>query len=313
MRVLLASDGSRAAGVATDLVVGLDWPTGSTVTVLDVVPTGAGVFGGPWPDLALIESDTIREAMRGDAERVVADGVARLTAPGRTVDGIVRCGRPGKVIVDEAASGEADLIVVGSRGLGGFDELLLGSVSAEVVDRAERQVLVARRAAIRSVLLATDGSASSQAALEIVSTWPLFRGCRIRVVSVADIPFPWLSGIGDVTVSDMPVYLEAHSYARNYHGRLARDSASLLRYDGLEVESELREGEAGSELLKAAGECQADLIVVGSRGHTGIHRVLAGSVTRQLLHRAIASVLVVKSGLPLGSMSGARVAATAGR
>jgi nucleotide-binding universal stress UspA family protein len=48
-----------------------------------------------------------------------------------------------------------------------------------------------------------------------------------------------------------------------------------------------------AELEQAAGEQRADLIVVGSQGHTVVHRLLLGSVSTRLTHHAQRPVMVV--------------------
>ena len=59
------------------------------------------------------------------------------------------------------------------------------------------------------------------------------------------------------------------------------------------AEPERRTGDAAAEILTAATEWQADLVVVGSRGQTGLTRILLGSVARNVVHGSTASVLVV--------------------
>jgi nucleotide-binding universal stress UspA family protein len=57
---------------------------------------------------------------------------------------------------------------------------------------------------------------------------------------------------------------------------------------------ELREGDPATELVAAATESGTDLIVIGSRGHTGITRLVLGSVAHSILTHAHCSVLVVR-------------------
>ena len=57
---------------------------------------------------------------------------------------------------------------------------------------------------------------------------------------------------------------------------------------------EVRAGDPAEDLERAAGERQADLLVVGGRGHTVVHRRLLGSVANRLLHQADRPVLVVR-------------------
>ena len=56
---------------------------------------------------------------------------------------------------------------------------------------------------------------------------------------------------------------------------------------------QVRAGEPAAELEQAAGEQRADLIVVGSQGHTVVHRLLLGSVSTRLTHHAQRPVMVV--------------------
>ncbi len=60
-------------------------------------------------------------------------------------------------------------------------------------------------------------------------------------------------------------------------------------------EIELVAGDAAEEIVRLANIYQADLIVIGNRGLTGVKRVIEGSVSSQVAADAACSVLVVKS------------------
>jgi nucleotide-binding universal stress UspA family protein len=69
-----------------------------------------------------------------------------------------------------------------------------------------------------------------------------------------------------------------------------------LRQDGVQAELETRDmflGGPAHALMEIADESGADLIVVGSRGHSTITGLLLGSVTQRLLHIAKQPVMVV--------------------
>jgi len=66
-----------------------------------------------------------------------------------------------------------------------------------------------------------------------------------------------------------------------------------LREQGLDAEAAVRDGEAGPAIVEEAKEWGAGLVVVGSRGHTGLRRLLEGSVSRYVVDHAPCPVEVV--------------------
>ena len=89
MRILVAIDGSEPAGLGVDLVVNVAWPAGTAILVAEAVETGAGLFGGPWPALAMIQTYRIEAEIRVEAERTVHEARERLARPGLNVQAVV--------------------------------------------------------------------------------------------------------------------------------------------------------------------------------------------------------------------------------
>jgi nucleotide-binding universal stress UspA family protein len=299
LRVLVAIDGSEPAGLAVDFVADVAWPPGTDILVAQAVETGAGLFGGPWPALAMIETDRIEADIRAEAQRTVQEVRERLVRPGATVEAVVLRGRPATAIVDRARGMRADLVVVGSRGHGTIGSMLLGSVSAEVVDHAPAPVLVARGRRIGRIVLAWDGSSCAMHAADLLRTWPIFNGSLVRVVSVADAEIPWWTGFPEAGSPEMmPMYVDAANASRKQHDDLAREMTAQLQTAGLTAEADRRDGDAATEILAAASASNADLIVMGTHGRTGLKRLVLGSVARNVLQHADCSVLVVREGSP---------------
>jgi nucleotide-binding universal stress UspA family protein len=297
MRVLVAIDGSAPADIAVDLVASAPWPTGSEILVVESIESGAALYGGPWPTLALAEADQLEAEMREEAERCVHDAAGRLAGTGRRVEAEVLRGRPATAIVERARETGADLVVVGSRGHGRIESMLLGSVSAELVDHAPTPVLVARRPRIGRVLLAWDGSTCASLAADLLRAWPIFGSCKVHVLSVADIEVPWWTGFPEPGSAElMPMYVQAAEASRFEHDQLAGGMAAKLGAAGLDVDAGRREGDAATEILAAARAWDADLIVMGTHGRTGLARLVIGSVARNILQHATCSVLVVREG-----------------
>ena len=295
MRILVAIDGSDSASLAVDLVADVAWPGGTTIRVVEASETGAALFGGPWPTLALVQADEIEAQLRLGASATVQEARARVARAGLTVESVVLRGRPAAALVDDARRMAADLMVVGSRGHGTIESMLLGSVSAEVIDHAMTPVLVARRRRIDRVVLAWDGSTSASCAAELLGRWPIFARSSVRVVSVADLEIPWwpdFPGAGSPEL--MEVYFASADASRSRHDLLASEMTVKLQAAGLTAEADRREGDAATEILAAAQAFKADLILLGTRGRTGVARLVLGSVARNVLHHASSSVLIVR-------------------
>ncbi|HEX7473110.1 MAG TPA: universal stress protein [Candidatus Limnocylindrales bacterium] len=294
MRVLVAIDGSAPAAQALDLVAHTAWPDGTTIRVAEAIESGAGSFGGPWPSVAMIETDTLDNDLRAEAERNVLHGRTGLARPGLTIESAVLRGRASSAIVGEANAMPADLIVVGSRGHGTIESMLLGSVSIEVIDHSPIPVLVARGHGIERVVLAWDGSSCAARAADLVCHWPIFGRAEIHVLAVAEITVPWWTGFPEPGSPElMPMYLEAANASRRERNELADEMTRRLEAAGLRVEEDHREGDAATQIIAAAREWPADMIVLGTHGRTGLARLVIGAVARNVLHHAPCSVLIV--------------------
>jgi hypothetical protein len=92
----------------------------------------------------------------------------------------------------------------------------------------------------------------------------------------------------------MPEFLDAREATEREHETMAREMAGQLRVAGLTAEAELRTGDAASQIVAAAQAWDADLIVMGTHGHTGLERILLGSVARNVLQHAPSSILIAR-------------------
>ena len=295
MRILLALDGSPSADRARALVASLAWPAGTIVRVVAALDVAPALWGGPWIPAIPVDADQLEEEAVGELTRVLLEAQPALEAAGLTVVAELLRGRPSAAVVDDARLWGPDLIVVGSRGHGPVETALLGSVSAAIVDHAACPVLVARGDHAARVILAEDGSPAGMAARDLVAAWPAFATIPVVVVGVVDVAAPWRSGIAPTMfAAAMDVYTDMITSARTTHREIVAATEAHLRAAGRTVSGELREGDPADQLRRAATDPAGDLIVVGSRGHVGISRLVMGSVAHAVLTHAHCSVLVVK-------------------
>jgi nucleotide-binding universal stress UspA family protein len=188
------------------------------------------------------------------------------------------------------------VLVVGSQGLGALDRFLLGSVSTKLIQHATCPVLVVKGEAVplRRMTLATDGSDASAEALEFVLTRfqpnrSTGRGRRIPIhVSVSYVLAP--SSLTPITIPWIrsPELKEANL-------KLIDQSVQKLIKAGFTAEPVYQLGNPAEEIMKAAVEHDADLIVMGAQGLGAVDRFLLGSVSTRVVQHATCAVLVVRS------------------
>lgn len=295
MRVLLAYDGSAGAETARELIGHLRLPRGTEIAVAAAVEPAADLIGAPEVPVIPAGSEEGDRRFLRELELGLWNVAASLRAPDRSCSTRLLRGRPGTVLVDEADAWAADLIVVGSRGHGPLETLLLGSVSAEVVDHAHCPVLVARHARAHRLLIAVDGSQSAARAVQTVAAWPLLHGLPTTVVAVAEPMATWPVALGGAfapTVAEIGIE-GTDERRQQLQGEVDR-AVDTLRRAGMIVEGEVRTGDPTDQIVKAARDHGADLLVVGTRGLAALQRLLLGSVARKVLLHTAASVLVVR-------------------
>ncbi len=297
MRVLIAYDGSAGSTQAVALAESIAWPSGSVLRVATVLEPILMPIPGPWARGTITPATDLETAITEYAEEIAREAVQRLGAPDRSVEVLMLRGRAASAIIDAARDLSADLIIIGSRGYGTVASLLLGSVSSEVVDEASCPVLVARTATLRRVVFATDGSPSARGAEARLARWSIFDGLPIHVVSAAHVVHPWSSAIAPKMYPQVLDAYESQLRAvKAEHERIATEAARRLRDAGRAVDVETRDGDAGGEIIAVAEARAADLIVLGSRGRTGLTRLVLGSVARSVLSASTASVLIARNG-----------------
>lgn len=300
LRVLVATDGSAAALEAIDLVNSIGWPNGSTLDIVTVIQPVVPFAPGPWDLAALSWSPTTaRNVTRTDAEfqrhanELIDEARSRLLAHGRHIDSVVLDGRPAEAVLDRARTTDADLVVVGSHGHSTIGSMLLGSVSAEIIDRADRPVLVARATKMDHVLLAIDASDAAAEAAELLIRWPIFARASVQVVSVAPLPPPWWTGLRDTATPEvLDSFADIAGLSHDHHERMAQAAARRISAAGLTAQPVLAQGDPAPRILDVAESSGVDLIVMGTRGRTGLTRAVLGSVARNVVAHAPCSVLV---------------------
>jgi nucleotide-binding universal stress UspA family protein len=275
MRILYATDGSAASLAVAEFLAALPLNGDSHITVLSVAGSGD----------------------RADAESAVEAARERLARAGAVVETEVRPGHAVEQIVQAAEEHSAALLAVGSQGHSAIERLFVGSVAERVARHAPCPVLMVRPGARqpRTVVLGLDGSECSAFAAEWLQRSPLFPSAEIRLVTVHPLATAPTTVSGITLVA--PLMEELQSIEQQCH-REAEEwldkTGERFSESGWQVVKLLKRGHPAAGLLEEAEAASADLIVVGSHGHSALDRFLLGSVSEHVLRHAPCSVLVAK-------------------
>ncbi len=301
MRIVVGVDSSASAEDACQFVAGRSWPVGSSVELVAALESPRG-----WTGLVTGGSEELERG--GELEAILQDRARLLRSRGLTASTTVERSDAATTITRRAEETYAQLIVVGSRCLGPIASAVLGSVSAHLVDRAPCPVLVARSPGATRMLLATDGTDSSRNIPPVLASWgEAFRHLPVEVLSVATRSRAFEPFHRMAPTSDGPAVPQSSEvYAQ--HERIAAQVADEMMDLGWHAAATAAIGDTEREILAAAVDWRADLIVTGSRGLGAIRRHLQGSVSHDLLMHSQSSLLVVRGVVPAPISMGAAVA-----
>jgi nucleotide-binding universal stress UspA family protein len=168
---------------------------------------------------------------------------------------------------------DASLVVVGARGRG-MKTLFLGSTADHLLRHAPAPLVIATTPApVTRVLVCTDGSAGALRAVQAFADLPLAAAAdHIAVIGVATV------GIYDDTAE---IAAGVHAAA-----------AVLQRFVPERIQVQC-DGDVAATIVDHLYAYRPQLVVVGTRGLSGLRRVVLGSTANTLAHAAPCSVLIV--------------------
>jgi nucleotide-binding universal stress UspA family protein len=136
-----------------------------------------------------------------------------------------------------------------------------------------------------SVLIALDDSEIADRVIQTVQRLTLPSDGKVILCHVFPTPNSEMELPADRPHPESPTvsYLQVEKKLQSYQAELSVDS-----------NVELVTGDPAEEIIRLANIYKSDLIVIGSRGLTGMTRIVEGSVSSQVVEEANCSVLVVK-------------------
>jgi nucleotide-binding universal stress UspA family protein len=305
MKILLAIDDSYASEAALDELARRCWPAGTVCEVVTVVDRSR-----------LWTASDVADDFTRHANELAQRAAQRLQSCGLSASALVLSGNPKEEIVHQAEQSGADFVIVGSHGPGGITKFLLGSVAKAVIRFAPCSVDVVRAPTRNAsdglkILFATDGSESSVLAAHSVAERPWPPGTTVKVLCAAEVGFstlqtaslrvagqtdPW-PGVVEPPLPESQAAVAIEGEARQQALEAVNAAELILRAGGLESTGTIstRLETPRQIILDEAAQWGADLIVLGSHGHSRIERFLLGSVSEAVAMHAACSVEVIRS------------------
>ena len=200
-------------------------------------------------------------------------------------------GKPFVELIVARRAWQADVVIIGGRSNPNGHSL--GSTGEQVIRKALVPVLVAKRRLNffpKTILAPVDFSTgANKAAHEAISLAESFKA-RIVFLHVIDlVPFfaasygdEWFGKLLELSEQDMDVEWQA------FLGFLPLKKVSWIK--------RTEDGNPADTIIKAAAAENADLIVMGTHGRTGLNHMLLGSVTEKVARRAECPVLTIGPG-----------------
>jgi nucleotide-binding universal stress UspA family protein len=289
MKIIPAVNGISPGEEVVKAACARPWPSGSYFCVLNVLD--------PY---AFVRIPLLLERAKAHIRQNLEDAADRLRRIGGNVTTEIVLGSPRRAISAFAGGWQADLVMVGSSNLRHWERKLIGSTPRSVFRRGPCSVEVVRpvledtnaepKPYLR-ILVATDGSEFSTAALHSLAEHPWPSGSKVKIISVPEFPpLEEFSYLNAGEAEDLRVACEEEARICTAKG------VEVLAGSVLNVHSDVpKEREPIFQvILNEAEKWEADVIVLGSHGRSGFDPVDIGSVSEEVGLRSKCSVAVIR-------------------
>jgi nucleotide-binding universal stress UspA family protein len=287
--ILQFLDSSVHSAAAVELIAALPLSAGSEVMLL----AAGSQAPQPGHPLALAAQDQARPALKQRGLRVTCQALP------------VEAARRWRSVAEEL---KPDLVVTGANDLRPKAGGPWRGIAHQVIEQSRWPTLIARAPfrGLSRVLLAVDGSATSQAAVEFLAGFALPPEAEVRVLHVAaHEPMAALTVPGWPTGARLippgPSLAGIAKWDRRHKAEQAQQAQSIvteslqaLMSAGVRARRRIAYGDAAEVILRYSRTQKIDLTIVGARGLGAVRGWLLGSVSRRLVQHARGSVLVVR-------------------
>lgn len=299
-RILVPLDGSPRAEMIFGQLSRILRREESELALLRVVDVGSVLAAADAAGRVDMERLTDEERQR--AQVYIEEQVRRIAERGVRVSGRVAQGMAAETILAQAEALGATMIALATHGRSGVKRWMMGSVAEKVLRGSAVPVLLLRsfrrtpegdlepaaveEAPFRRILVPTDGSPASEAALGPASTMARLFQSEVLILH-----------------AEMPRVLPGEGFGRyqvlpptpSWEDPVTERAVERLKTSGLRTERVTVSGDAAAEILDLARARGVDLIVMATHGRSGVSRLFLGSVAERVLRSAEVPLLLVRS------------------
>ncbi len=290
-RILVATDFSEYSKVALDLCLGASKCMKTKLYVLHTIEKF------PHDYVHLLSSTThsnMKQKLEEEAMGKIKAMLPKELLESENIVPIVRFGKPFLEIIKIAKEKDVDLMVIGTHGRAGVDRVILGSVAERVVRKAGCSVMVVRSkkyVGFKRIIVPIDFSDCSRKALEHATATARAHNSKLTILHVYEESFiePYVRAANSEEEAE-EIIKEIEQVNESKYDEFL----NTIDLSGVEYEKLLKKGIPETEIVAIAMEQQANLIVMGTHGRSGIKHILVGSTAEEVVRNVPCDIIVVK-------------------
>lgn len=293
-RISIPLDGTTESQHALAVAVAIARKCGCPIDLVRVAPPAlynTELFGAA--PLAGVDA----ESMRRDAEESLRGTAVEVERLGVSARPIVLDGDISAALAEHLQTSDTDLVVMTTHDRGRLEHLLLGSTAESLMRRVHLPMLLVRAGkgapalasapSLKRMLIPVDGSPFGEQVMTHAATLADLMGAEITLLTVVQpiLVAAAATEIGAPPSVALPTALNMEDADRiEIESRVLSQMAASLRDRGLKVETAaLADGNPARAIVEFARKHEFDLIAMTTHGRGALKRLIAGSVSEEVL------------------------------
>ncbi len=290
-RILVAADFSECAKVALDIGISTAKCMKTKVFVLHTIEKLHHDY------IHLLSNKAhskMQERLKGDAKNRINAILPKDLLETETAVSIIRIGKPFLEIIKLAKEKDVDIIMIGTHGRAGVGRVVWGSVAEKVVRKAHCPVMVIKSKkfiGFKRIIVPVDFSDCSRMALEFAIATARAHNAELTNLHGFEESFcePYVRAANSEEEAEEIIKSIEQVNESKYDEFLKKIDFKGAVYDKLQ-----KKGIPSNEIVETAKEQQAQLIVMGTHGRSGLKHILIGSDAEEVVRTAHCDIIVVK-------------------